>query len=140
MQTTTVQGRWSVRPLDWEEGRAILRPLFADSEHWLMILHASGGRLLIEIEDRYFTDEKNPDLTVIAAVHRGQPFVLVAAKKCHMSARQYAKLLRQFTDISISARDLRERDLNIIAPDALMDAATELAVMLLSNDDLALAP
>jgi hypothetical protein len=130
---------YRVRPLTWQEGRAIMRPLFNGREHWTMVIHGSAVRLLIEIEERYYTGKQNADLIVITAFHRGHPFAIVAAKKRHMLAHQYASLLRQITGAQITERTLLKRDLEIIAPPWAMEAATELVVKLLSGDDLAMS-
>jgi|SRR5882672_395872 len=139
MKILETQDGYKVRPLTWPDARSIMRPLFDGREHWTMVIHGSALRLLIEIEERYYTGERNPDLTVIATFHRGQPFALVAARKRHMPAYKLASMLRQFTDVRLSERELLKRDLLIVAPDPLMDAATELAASLLSSDDLAMS-
>ena len=123
-----------IRPLTWREGHEILREKFSDREHWMMIVHGSAVCLLIEIEQRYYAGDRNGDFTLITAFHRGHLFAVVAAKKRHMPAYKFASMLRQYTDVRLSERELLRRDLLIIAPDALMDAATELAFELLSND------
>jgi hypothetical protein len=123
-----------IRPIDLSEARAILRTKFTGHAHWLMAIHGNAAKLLIEIEQRYYSGEKNSDFTLITGFHCGHVFAVVAAKKRHMPAYKLASMLRQYTDVRLSERELLRRDLLIVAPDALMDAATELAFELLSND------
>src|SRR5262245_37853797 len=65
MNTTTLKPRWPIRPLTWREGCEILRTKFTDHAHWLIVIHGSAARLLIEIEERYYAGEKNQDFTLI---------------------------------------------------------------------------
>jgi hypothetical protein len=139
MNTTTIKPRWPIRPLTWREGCEILRTKFTDHAHWLIVIHGSAARLLIKIEERYYAGEKNQGFTLITGFHRGLVFAVVAAKKRHMPAYKLASMLRQYTDIRLSEREILSRDLLIVAPDWAMNAATELAFKLLSNDDLAMA-
>lgn len=137
---TETQSCWPIRPLTWREGREILREKFAGHAHWLIVIHGSAAKLLIEIEERYYAGEQNQDFTLITGLHCGHVFAVVAAKKRHMPAYKLASMLRQYTDVRLSERELLRRDLLIVAPgDYLMDAATELAASLLSNDDLAMS-
>jgi hypothetical protein len=134
MRTLEAQDGYRVRPLTWQEGREILREKFNDREHWMMIVHGSAVRLLIEIEQRYYAGDRNGDFTLITGFHRGHVFAVVAAKKRQMPAYKLASMLRQYTDVRLSERELLRRDLLIVAHgDYLMDAATELACKLLSN-------
>ncbi|HKQ90194.1 MAG TPA: hypothetical protein VJZ77_05900 [Blastocatellia bacterium] len=137
MQETNIQSGWPVCLIDWPDARAILEEKFDDREHWLLIIHGSAMRLLVEIEGRYYADERNKDFTVIAAIHCGHPFSIVAARKRHMLAYQLVSLLRQFTDAHISEREVLQRDVGIVAPDWAMDAAMELT-RLFTRDDLAI--
>ncbi|MGH9852505.1 MAG: hypothetical protein ACREBD_21935 [Blastocatellia bacterium] len=143
MQPTNVQSCWPVRLMDRSEARAILKEKFDNREHWLLVIHGSAAPLMIEIEQHYYSGEKNADFTVITCVHRGEVFGVIAAMKKHMLAYQLLSMLRQATDARLSERELLRRDLVIVAPgEVLVTAAMELANRLLSiaDDDLAIAP
>jgi hypothetical protein len=127
-----------VTPIGWEKTREILIEKFNNREHWVLIVHALKARLIVEIEERYYAGEKNQGLTLTVAFQTGQPFSLVAARKRHMRGYQLASLLRQVAGYHTSERELLARDLLIVAPDALMGAATELANTLLTRGDLAM--
>jgi hypothetical protein len=139
MTTTPLQPRGPIRPIDWPEARAIFGEKFSSGEHWTLILHGSAVGLLIEIEERHYLGDRNADLTVMTTFHRGQPFVIVAARKRWMPARQLQSVWRQFAGAHISELDLLSRDLLILAPDGAMGVADYLAVRLLAKDDLAMA-
>jgi len=139
MSTTTIQSRWPIRPIDLSEARAILEEKFTNHKHWVVVAHGSAVRLLIEIESKYYAGAMNQDFTLITYVERGLVFAVVAARKRHMLPYQLTSMLRQFTDVRLSEREILRRDLLIVAPDWAMDAATELECKLLSNDELAMA-
>ena len=138
MQTTDLPG-YRIRPLDWPEARGILRSLFEDHEHWILVLHGSAAKLLVEIEQRYYFGERTADFTVITAIHHGEAFGIVAASKKWMRPYQLVSLLRQITVVRISEREMIRKDLGIIAPDRGMNAAEQLAISLLASDDLAIS-
>ena len=139
MQTETQPG-FKVRPIGWEEACEIMQPLFDGREHWIAVIHATAVDLLIQIENRYYAGEKNADLTLICTTWRGQPYGLVAMRKRHMLAYQYASLLRQAGNMKIRERELLRRDVMVVAPFWLVDGdAMELAARLLDRRDLAMA-
>jgi hypothetical protein len=141
MATTTLQPRPPIRPIDLSEARAILGPMFESREFWFLIAHGTATPFLIEIEKRYYAGEKNEDFTLITFCRVGEVFAVVAAKKRHMLGYQLVSMLRQFTTMRMSEREILRRDLIIVAPDdVVIKAALELADRLLVNDDLAIAP
>jgi hypothetical protein len=136
-----MQGRQPIRPIDLSEAREVLGQKFADREHWMLIVHGSAVGFLIEIERRYYAREKNSDFTLITYVEGGEVFGVVAAKKRHMLGYQLISMLRQFTNVRMSEREILRRDVIVAAPgEALIKAALRLADRLLANDDLAIAP
>jgi hypothetical protein len=139
MQTETQPG-FEVRPIGWEQAIEVLKPLYDGREHWIAVIHATAVHLLIEIENRYYAGERNQDLTLICTTWRGQPYGLVAMRKRHMFAYQYASLLRQAGNMKISERELLRRDVMVVAPFWLVDGdAMELAARLLDRPELAVA-
>ena len=139
MQTETQPG-FKATPLDWKRACEILRQLFDGREHWIAVIHATAAGLLSAIEDRYYAGERNQDLTLICTTWRGQPYGLVAMRKRHMLAYQYASLLRQAGNVKISERELLAKDVMVVAPFWLVDGdAMELAAKLLDRPELAIA-
>jgi len=141
MNTTTLQPRWPIRPINLSEARTILGEKFADREHWMLIVHGSATPFLIEIEKRYYAGEKNSDFTLITYVEGGEVFGVVAAKKRHMLGYQLVSMLRQITNVGMSEREILRRDLVVIAPgETLIMAALRLVDRLFwRKDELAMA-
>src|SRR5262245_59311678 len=140
MDTKTLQPHWPIRPIDLSEARTILGEKFTDREHWMLIVHGSATPFLIEIEKRYYAGEKNEDFTLITFCRVGEVFAVVAAKKRHMLGYQLVSMLRQFTSMRMSEREILRRDLIIVAPgEVLIKAALRLADRLLAEDDLAMS-
>jgi hypothetical protein len=127
MQTATETQGLKIQPVNWEESRKILADKFNDREHWILIVHSLASRLLVEIEQRYYTGEKSRDWTMVVAEHCGQSFTVVAARKRHMHPYQFASLLRQVIKIHMGERDLLKRYFQIMAPSEAMDLAYEVA-------------
>jgi len=140
MQTATKKDGLRVTPLSWEETRDLLRPLFKDHAHWIIVGHYDALSLIHEIERRYYLGYKNRDFTLVTSEWQGQHYVLVAAKKRQMRGWQLAGLLKRWTDVKITADALTSRDLFIAAPDATTEAAaTALAAHIFNERDLAFA-
>jgi len=112
-----------VTPIGWEATREILKPLFDDRKHWIIVAHIAASPLVTTIERKYYLDEKNSDFTLITAFWRGQGYVLVAARKRWMQGYQLASLLKQWTSVKVRDAEMATRDLFISAPDALTEAA-----------------
>jgi len=140
INATENQASPQIRVIGWQEVREIMADKFNDREHWMMIVHGSAAHLLIEIEERYYSGDRNKDFTLITCVECGEVFGVIAARKRHMLAYQLVSLLRQVADAHISEREVLQRDVGIVAPDWSMDAAMELTTRLFTHDDLAIAP
>jgi len=112
-----------VTPIGWEETREILKPLFDDRKHWIIVAHITASPLITTIEQKYYLNEKNSDFTLITALWRGQVYALVAARKRWMQGYQFASLLKQWTSVKVRDAEMATRDLFISAPDALTEAA-----------------
>jgi len=128
-----------VTPIGWEKTREILKPLFDDRQHWILVAHILASPLIETIERKYYPGEKNSDFTPITAFWRGQLYALCAAKKRWMRPYQLASLLRQMTGLKISEAEMSVRDLYVPAPDPLIEDATALAASLFDRRELAIA-
>jgi len=116
-------------PVDWEQTRAILKPLFDDRRHWIIVAHLDATPLIETIERKYYLRERNSDFTLITGFWRGQAYALVAARKRWMQPYQLGSLLRQMmTKFEIG--ELEGRDLYVPAPPQFLDNAIALAAFL----------
>jgi len=119
-----------VRPIGWEETREILRPLYDDREHWILVAHVEASRLIREIERKYYLGDKNADFTLITGFWRGETYALCAFRKRRMRPYQLASLLRQVAGFKISDAEAAAKDFFIPAPTPLMQDAVDLALYL----------
>jgi hypothetical protein len=126
-----------VTPIGWEETREILKPLFDDRKHWILVCHIQATELVEEIERRYYLGEKNSDFTLITALWHGQGYALVAARKRWMQPYQLGSLIRQMIKFDIG--ELQGRDLYVPAPPQFLNDAVALAVYLFDRPALAMA-
>src|SRR5262245_39886331 len=116
MDTTTLPGRSPIRPIDLSEARELLQEKFASKEFWTMIVHGSATGLLVEIETKFYSGDRNQDFTLVTYIEDNEVFAVVCARKKWMLAYQLSSMLRRFSEVKISEKNIHRRDLAIIAP------------------------
>jgi hypothetical protein len=136
MQTETQPGL-KVTPIGWEQTREILKPLFDDRRHWIIVAHILASPLITTIEQKYYLGDKNADFTLITTFWRGQVYALVAARKRWMQPYQLRSLIKQMTKLHIG--ELERRDLYVPAPPQFLDDAIDLAAYIFDRPELAIA-
>lgn len=90
-----------------------------DGKHWLLLPGFSGANALIDLENTFYSGEKNNDfeMMIIPVTGRFMPVLTIAfADKQHMSAADFAKHIhKRQGDSHVTEATLREKDVIFLA-------------------------
>src|SRR5262245_22580361 len=119
--------RGELKPIEWSEACRLMREKYDDRENWILVSHLTGLLMFLTLEHKFYEGAKAKDFTQVATFWNGEPYVICAMRKEHLTPKEYAGVVRTLAGYDLSPAELESQDVNISAPPDVMADAFYLA-------------